>query len=230
MSIAKSIKSVASKGSFKSSSLGSVSQPAVPAQYILPRTTAPSTEIFGSALDSEQEIFALNTATGEHQGSFSKPIVEGKVNAGSASNGKATIRLVATSTEGSPLIREKPVATTEMVIEAQEQGPKYVEISSTGLTSSGTKSTKPPAFVFGSTTAGISNTQFGNAAALVLEEMNRRLGISSGGAKVTEDGERVEFGVLPGLNVDASKTLEKLRIVKKDEGRFASAHAKEFAK
>ena len=103
-----------------------------------------------------------------------------------------------------------------------------VDLSSTGLTSSVTKPPNPPTFVFGSPSAGISNTQFGNAAALVLEEMNRRLGISSGGASITEDGGRVDFGILPGLNVDVNKTLEKLRVVKKDEGRFASAHEKEF--
>ena len=229
MSIAKSIKSVASNGSFKASSLGSGSQLAAPAHYVLARTTAPSAEIFGSALGSEQQFYAPNTAPDERQDIFSKPIVESRVNAGSASNGEATIRLVTTSTGGSPLVQEKPATTTETRIGAEEEGPMDVDLS-TGLTCSVTKPTKPLAFVFGSPTAGISNTQFGNAAALVLDEMNRRLGISTGGAKLTEDGGRVEFGVLPGLNVDVSKTLEKLRVVKKDDGRFASAHDKEFAK
>lgn len=227
MSIAKSIKSVASRGSIKSSSLGPGSQPAAPAHYALARTTAPSAEMFGPA---EQQIIALNTGADERQDSFSKPIVESRVDAGSASNGEATIRIVTTSTGGSPLVREKPATTIETVKEAEEEGPMDVDLSSTGLTNSVTKLTKPSTFVFGSPTAGISNTQFGNAASLVLEEMNRRLGISAGGAKVTEDGERVEFGILPGLNVDVSKTLEKLRVVKKDEGRFASVHEKEFAK
>ena len=227
MSIAKSLKSVASKTSFKSSGLA---QPAAPAHYVLARSNVPSAKIYGSTVSSEQQPSALDTTTDKHRGSLSKPIVESKVDAASANNGEATIRLVTAPTEGPPLVGEEPAATTEAMIEAAEEGPMDVDLSSTGLTSPATKRTNAPAFVFGSPTVGVSNTQFGNAAALVLEEMNRRLGISSGGAKITEDGGKVEFGVLPGLNVDVSKTLEKLRVVKEDEGRFGRAHEKEFAK
>lgn len=230
MSIAKSIKNVASKASFKSSSLGSGSQPAAPAHYVLARTTAPSAKICGAALSSEHQVSTLDPAPDERRDSLSKPIVESKIDVASASNGEATIRLITTPTASTPLVGEEPAATTEKAVEASEQGPMDVDISPTSLTRPDTKSTSPPAFVFGSPTAGVSNTQFGNAAALVLEEMNRRLGVSSGGAKLIKDGGKIEFGVLPGLNTDVSETLEKLRVVKKDESRFARAHGKEFAK
>ena len=225
MSIAKSIKSVASMTSFKSSG----SQPVVPTYHVPTQT---SVKIYGSALTSEEQRYALDTATDERRDSLSRPIVESKVDAASAGNGDATIRLVAltTPTSGAPLVGEQPVINRETIMEATEERPMDVDLSSTSFTSPVTKPTKPPACVFGSPTAGISNTQFGNAAALVLEEMNRRLGVSSGGAKISEDGGKVELGILPGLNVDVSKTLEGLRVVKKDEGRFARAHEKEFAK
>jgi hypothetical protein len=218
MSIAKSIKSVASRTPFKTSSLGSDSQP------------TPSAKTDGSGLGSEQQLSTLDPKANKHRDSLYKPIVESKVDAASANNGEATIRLVTTPAGGPPLVGVGPAATTEAMTEAAEEGPMDVDLSSTALTSPATKHATPPAFVFGSPTAGVSNTQFGNAAALVLEEMNRRLGVSSGGAKITEDGGKVEFGVLPGLNVDVSKTFEKLRFVKKDEGRFARVHEKEFAK
>jgi hypothetical protein len=230
MSIAKSIKSVASKTSFKSSGLGSGSQPATPAHYVLAQTAVPAAKAYDSAVSSEQQLYALDSTTEKRRDSFNKPIVESKVDAASANNGEATIRLVATPTGDPPLVEERPAATTETMMEAAKEGPMDVDLSSTSLDSPATKHTNPPAFVFGSPTAVVSNTQFGNAAALVLEEMNRRLGISSGGAKITDDGGKVEFGVLPGLNVDVSKTLENLRGVKKDEGRFARAHEMEFAK
>jgi hypothetical protein len=228
MSIAKSIKSVASKASFKSSRLGSGSQPAAPAHCVLARTAASSINTYGSTSSSEQQSLALDTAVHKRRDSLSKPIVESKVDAASASNDEATIRLVTTPTGGPPCVGKGPAITTGKTTETADDGSMDVDLSSTGLTGPVIKPTSPPAFVFGSPTAGVSNTQFGNAAALILEEMNRRLGISSGGAKITEGGAKIEFGVLPGL--DVSKTLGNLRTVKKAEGRFARAHEKEFAK
>ena len=181
-------------------------------------------------MSGEQQFSAFDPTADNHRNSLNEPIMESKVDAASANNGEATIRLVTTPAGGPPLVGVGPTATTEAMVEAAEEGPMEVDLSSNSLSGPATKRTTPPAFVFGSPTAGVSNTQFGNAAALVLEEMNRRLGVSSGGAKITEDGGKVEFGVLPGLNVDVCKTLEKLRVVKKDEGRFANAHEKEFAK
>ena len=197
-----------------------------PGQCVGAQTTALSAKADGSALGTGHQLSALNPTADKHRDSLNKPIVESKVNAASANNGEATIRLVTTPSGGPPL---EPAVTTETMMGAVEEGPMEVDLSSSALASSATKRTTLPAFVFGSPTAGVSNTQFGNAAAAVLEEMNRRLGVSSGGAKITEDGGKIEFGVLPGLNVDVSKTLEKLRVVK-DEGRFARAHEKEFAK
>ena len=230
MSFAKSIKSVASKTTFKSSGLGSGSQPVASAYYDIARTIAPSAKTDGFAVSSEQQLSALGPTADKRRGSLYKPIVESKVDAASASSGEATIRLVSIPTRGSPIVGDATATATETIMGASEEGPMDVDISSTGLTSPAIPRTNPPAFVFGSPTAGVSNTQFGNAAALVLEEMNRRLGVSSGGAKITDDGGKVEFGVLPGINVDVSKTIETLRLGKKDEGRFTRAHAKEFAK
>ncbi len=215
---------------FKSSGLGSGSQPAAAAHHALARTTAPSVETGGFAVSSEQQLSALDPTTDKRRDSLHKPIVESKVDAASASSGEATIRLVTIPAGGSPLVGEDTATTTETIMEASEEGPMDVDLSSTGLTSPAMRRTNPPAFVFGSPTAGVSNTQFGNAAAFVLEEMNRRLGVSSGGAKITDDGGKVEFGVLPGLKVDVSKTLEKSRLGKKEESRFTKAHEKEFAK
>lgn len=230
MSFAKSIKSVASKTTFKTSGLGSGSQPAALAHCTLARTTPPSTETGDFAVSSEQQPSALDPTTDKRRDSLHRPIVESKVDAAYASSGEATIRLVTIPSGGSPLVGEDTAATTEKIMEASEEGPMDVDLSSAGLTSPAIKRTNAPAFIFGSPTAGVSNTQFGNAAAFVLEEMNRRLGVSSGGAKITDDGGKVEFGVLPGLKVDVSKTLEKLHLVKKEEGRFTKAHEKEFAK
>ena len=230
MSFAKSIKSVASKTTFKSSGFGSGTQPVALAHYALDRTTAPSAETGGFVVSIEQQLSALDPTTDKRRDSLHKPIVESKVDAASASSGEATIRLVTIPSRSSLLVEEDTAATTETIMEALEEGPMDVELSSTGLTSPAISRTNPPAFIFGSPTAGVSNTQFGNAAAFVLEEMNRRLGVSSGGAKITDDGGKVEFGVLPGLKVDVSKTLEKLRLGKKEDGRFTKAHEKEFAK
>ena len=230
MSFAKSIRSVASRTTFKSSGLESGSQPAAPMHHDLAQTAASSAKTDEFAVSSDQQLSALGPTTDKRRGSLYKPIVESKIDAASASKGEATIRLVSIPAGGSSIVGEQTATTAKPIMDASEEGPMDVDLSSAGLTSPAITHANPPAFVFGSPTAGVSNTQFGNAAALVLEEMNRRLGVSSGGAKITDDGGKVEFGVLPGLNVDVSKTIEKLRLGKKDEGRFTRAHEKEFAK
>ncbi|KAG9126337.1 hypothetical protein FRC07_003829 [Ceratobasidium sp. 392] len=79
-------------------------------------------------------------------------------------------------------------------------------------------------FVFGSPRYSVSNTQFGNAAAAVLREMNARMGVSSSTQAVSL--QQLE-------NVMANKTFgpdPTARIEKKADTRFGNHHAKEFAK
>ncbi|KAG8796309.1 hypothetical protein FRC12_000724 [Ceratobasidium sp. 428] len=87
----------------------------------------------------------------------------------------------------------------------------------------------PPApplttFVFGSPRYSVSNTQFGDAAAAVLREMNARMGISNPSQAVNlEQLTNVMANKASGPNPSA--TIEK-----KADIRFGDQHAKNFAK
>ncbi|KAG8699545.1 hypothetical protein FRC09_006553 [Ceratobasidium sp. 395] len=88
---------------------------------------------------------------------------------------------------------------------------------------------EPPAppsttFVFGSPRYSVSNTQFGDAAAAVLREMNARMGISSSSQAVNlEQLTNVMANKTSGSNPSA--TVER-----KADIRFGDQHAKNFAK
>ncbi|KAG8795176.1 hypothetical protein FRC12_017369 [Ceratobasidium sp. 428] len=88
---------------------------------------------------------------------------------------------------------------------------------------------EPPAppsttFVFGSPRYSVSNTQFGDAAAAVLREMNARMGISSSSQAVNlEQLTNVLANKMSGPNPSAA-------VEKKSDIRFGNQHAKDFAK
>ncbi|CAG8707049.1 11146_t:CDS:2, partial [Acaulospora colombiana] len=84
----------------------------------------------------------------------------------------------------------------------------------------------PQPFIFGSPANGVSNAQFGNAAASILEEMNKRLGIatdSSAAARIDADG-AINFGEITPSRQFALKLGNK----REDNGRFGKAHEKIF--
>lgn len=84
----------------------------------------------------------------------------------------------------------------------------------------------PAPFVFGSPANAVSNAQFGQAAAAVLEEMNKRLGLdlnSSAAAKIGDDG-KLDFGEMT-PNRRASLIARGRKI---DDSRFGRSHEKEF--
>ncbi|PVG02202.1 hypothetical protein CPB86DRAFT_870493 [Serendipita vermifera] len=85
----------------------------------------------------------------------------------------------------------------------------------------------PQLFIFGSPANGVSNAQFSNTAAAILEEMNKRLGIennSSAAARIEVDG-AINFGETTPSREFALKVGNK----REDNGRFAKAHEKLFS-
>lgn len=86
----------------------------------------------------------------------------------------------------------------------------------------------PPHFVFGSpANTGVSNAQFGNAAAAILEEMNKRLGLdtgSTGAARLGKDG-KFDFGEIP-----VTPTTLEFKPKTGAGGRFEKVHGKVFDK
>lgn len=83
----------------------------------------------------------------------------------------------------------------------------------------------PKAFVFGSPANAVSKEQFDDSAAAVLEEMNRRLGISADSIAAT----RIVNGKLDlGIPAISSQPSILAPQTKKPEGRFGKAHQKHF--
>lgn len=77
-------------------------------------------------------------------------------------------------------------------------------------------------FVFGSPRHSVSNTQFGDAAAAVLREMNERMGIA---------GASQGLSIQQLQDVMDNKTSAPVKPVeKKSDVRFSDKHDKEFAK
>jgi hypothetical protein len=84
----------------------------------------------------------------------------------------------------------------------------------------------PQPFIFGSPANGVSNLQFSSAAASILEEMNKRLGIaaeSSGAARIEADG-AINFGEM----TPSRQSTLNLGDKRSDNGRFGKAHEKMF--
>jgi hypothetical protein len=83
---------------------------------------------------------------------------------------------------------------------------------------------KSPSFVFGSPRHSVSNTQFGDAAAAVLREMNARMGITS-------PAQAVSIEQLQGVMANAGKpTGAPVKVDNKPDVRFKAKHEREFAK
>ncbi|KAG8823944.1 hypothetical protein FRC19_002818 [Serendipita sp. 401] len=85
-----------------------------------------------------------------------------------------------------------------------------------------------PTFVFGSPVNAVSNAQFSDAAAAILAEMNKRMGIdatSSAAARVDKDG-TINFGEASSSGKPSTITFEK----RADDSRFGRVHQKEFEK
>jgi hypothetical protein len=83
-----------------------------------------------------------------------------------------------------------------------------------------------PQFIFGSPANAVTNDQFGNAAAAVLEEMNKRLGLTSdstAAVRLGVDG-TIDFGQLTPTGESTLKFTDK----KVDDKRFGRAHEKVF--
>jgi hypothetical protein len=85
----------------------------------------------------------------------------------------------------------------------------------------------PLQFIFGSPANAVTNDQFGNAAAAVLEEMNKRLGLTSdstAAVRLGVDG-TIDFGELtPGGKSTLNFTGKKF------DDRFGRAHEKVFGR
>lgn len=180
--------------------------------------------------------------------SLYRPIIEGTMDASMIQGGKATIRLVSLtqSTTDSPL--PNPSFTSVSVLDQslglplQGDGIKTPESDAMDVDKTPTKpapthhsifpgtptlAPSPAPFVFGSPAHAVTNTQFDDAAAAVLAEMNRRLGVkpSDVGARITEGG-KIDFGIAPGHSTNAVHTGNK----KEEGGRFGKAHGKQFQK
>ncbi|KAG9083582.1 hypothetical protein FRC06_004470 [Ceratobasidium sp. 370] len=83
----------------------------------------------------------------------------------------------------------------------------------------------PPSetFVFGSPRYSVSNTQFGDAAAAVLREMNARMGVST-------STQAVSLEQLANVMANKTSVPASARVEKKGDLRFRDQHEKEFAK
>ena len=118
-------------------------------------------------------------------------------------------------------------SNTSLVSEAATQSqepstPKKSSNANEGLTVS------PPKFIFGSPANAVSNAEFGNAAAAILEEMNKRLGLTSdapAAMKMGADG-NLDFGEL----TPSGKSTLNLTKPKFDDARFGRVHEKVFGK
>jgi hypothetical protein len=88
--------------------------------------------------------------------------------------------------------------------------------------------TRSPHFIFGSpVNPGVSNAQFGDAAAAILEEMNRRLGldsVSAGAVRLGNDG-KLDFGEVP-----VAQTNLQFKPKAVSGSRFDKVHGKIFEK
>jgi hypothetical protein len=84
----------------------------------------------------------------------------------------------------------------------------------------------PSQFIFGSPANAVTNDQFGNAAAAVLEEMNKRLGLTSdstAAVRLGVDG-TIDFGEL----TPSGKSTLTFTGKRVDDKRFGRAHEKVF--
>lgn len=89
-----------------------------------------------------------------------------------------------------------------------------------GFASAGYDESMEASFVFGSPRHSVSNTQFGDAAAAVLREMNARMGASNA----------VSLEQLQGVMANAGKPAPAAKIDRKSDVRFNTRHDREFAK
>lgn len=175
-----------------------------------------------------------------------EPIVEGTVDASTLDKNQTTIRLVVSPPRPSadePRIKATPNLRPFSLIFSDSSPKENATTSVPEVTLSRPRTPEktvvavaqeenllggsPAPFVFGSPAHAVSNLQFNNAAAAILEEMNKRLGLdstSSGAAKISEDG-TLNFG-----EVTPSRKATLTMGTKKEEGRFGRAHEKAFEK
>lgn len=121
--------------------------------------------------------------------------------------------------------------TSISMSEMTELQPQETGVSHTPKKSSNTNdglAVKTPPFIFGSPANGVTNAEFGNAAAAILEEMNKRLGLTAdapAAMKIGADG-AIDFGE---LTPSGKNTLNKAK-PKFDDARFGRVHEKVFGR